>query len=91
MPAKKEKTGLKNARAAQPPVPAVDKEWQAEDDARTMMRHAEICADKKRHDAAMAKLQKQKKAITSLEDLKKMHQEKYGANAAHEKAEGDED
>lgn len=90
MPPKTKKTGLKNARAVEPAPIGPDKEWQAEDDARTMMRHGEIMSDKKRHAAALAKLQKQKKAITSVEDLKKLHQEKYGAGFMHEKEEAED-
>lgn len=73
-----EKTGLKNANALKQPVDPDHDDWKAEEDARTMMRHGEIMSDKKRHSKAMEKLMKQKMAIRSVEDLKKVHQEKYG-------------
>jgi hypothetical protein len=46
-----------------------DKSWQAEDDARTLLRAEEIKKDAKRLNAAKAHLKKQKDAIMSIDDL----------------------
>jgi hypothetical protein len=47
-----------------------DEKYQIEDDARTLMRAGEIHQDHKRHKNAMGHLKKQKRAITSMEQLK---------------------
>lgn len=60
-------------KESMPAMPAVDKDWQSEDDARTLMRAHEIHGDEKRMAAAHKHLQKQKKAISSVEDLKKLY------------------
>lgn len=56
--------------------PTADPSWQAEDDARTMMRHGEIMGDPKRMAAAHKHLKKQKKAISSVEELKSLYAQK---------------
>jgi hypothetical protein len=49
---------------AQKGIPAMDeKKWQAEDDARTLIRAEEIKADKARYDRAMKAVAKEKKAV----------------------------
>lgn len=45
-------------------------DWKAEDDARTLMIAAEIKQDKKRLAKAMKYVDKQKKAINSIDDLR---------------------
>jgi len=47
-----------------------DMEWKAECDANDLMRAAEVKADPKRLEKAMAILQKKKAAIESVADLK---------------------
>ena len=55
--------------------PTADPKWQAENDARDLMRAEEIKSDKKRHEAAIKHLSGQKAAITSIEGLKERAQE----------------
>jgi hypothetical protein len=59
-----------------------DMEWKAECDANDLMRAAEVKADPKRLEKAMAILQKKKAAIESVADLK------AARNAAFTKKEG---
>lgn len=84
--AKKKKKPTPTAAVAQPVVKS-DSDYQGEDDARTMMRTMEIMGDPERHKRAMGHIKKQKRAIESLDDLKRMKQEKYGPKDE----EGDDD
>lgn len=47
-------------------VPAMDKDWQAESDADTLIRAEEIAGDAKRYDKALAIVKKRK---TALDDV----------------------
>ena len=65
------KAGAK--RSASPEVPrmtAMDKKYQAQDDARTMQRTGEIMADTKRHAAARREMEAQKKAMEKAMKMK---------------------
>ena len=82
-----EKFGLKGALPAHEKSEPKAKEeaedkWQMEDDARTLMRHGEIMQDSKRHGRAMKHLSGQKEAITSVEQLKKIHQDMVKADTS---------
>jgi len=48
---------------------AQEKKWQSEDDARTLMRAMEVNNDPKRHSAAMAEIEKQRKAADDAIEL----------------------
>jgi hypothetical protein len=49
--------------------PTIDKDYQAEDDARTLTRSQEIRMDGKRHTAAVGHLKKQHKAVMSAVEM----------------------
>ena len=50
---------------------AMDKEWQAEDDMRTLVRAEEIRKDPKRLKAALAKAKERMAELQSLQDAQK--------------------
>lgn len=52
-------------------MPAEDKKWQIESDARTLKEAAMIHADPKRHEAAMAMMTKEMDAMKQMEESMK--------------------
>jgi hypothetical protein len=62
-------------------APAADDDWESEDHFRTLMRAHEIQNDPEKFKKAMKHASKEEKKIRSIQDLKKLHQEKFGQNA----------
>lgn len=62
-------------------VPEMDNEWEAKCDYDTLVKAEEIKNDSSRFEKAMAVFDKQKKAFTSLEQVKAYKNDKYGSKA----------
>lgn len=63
------KKTVKKAPSKAIALPAIDKKWQAEDDARMLMRAEEIKVDKKRLNAAKTEVAAQVQAATKIGKL----------------------
>lgn len=77
----------------EPPAKAskLENDYEAEDHARTLTKAGEILGDHKKMKGAMKHLKKQKKAISSVADLRKFHQAKYGKGGTAPQDPGDLD
>ena len=58
-------------------------DYEVEDAARTIKRAEEIKQDKKLYDFALSCLKKEANAINSISDLKKVREDKYGAESGY--------
>jgi predicted RND superfamily exporter protein len=71
----------KAKKSADAPAPEINRDWEHEDNARTVIRAQEILNDPDKMKGVKKHLKKQKNAIRSVQDIISYRNEKYGAKS----------